>query len=137
MGAGDALEEWEEELEKGLEEGGERGGEEVRREAGVPEEAQARKKWFLHKERTEEWVWEKGTVYGIDFFNPYLDFNGSRLSFSHPIQPALSFFVTSLLAQAQVSIYSNSSQSKPEFSLKLPGFSLSILKYLAGDDYLR
>lgn len=84
MGAGDKLEDWEEELEKGLEEGGERGG-----EVGVPEEAQARKKWFLEKGRTEEWVWEKGTVYGVDFFNPYLDFNGI-FPFSLPIQTAVS-----------------------------------------------
>lgn len=78
MGAGDELEEWEEELKKGLEEGGELGGEEVRKEAGIPDEAQARKKWFLEKGRTEQWVWEKETVYGVDFFNPYLDFNGSK-----------------------------------------------------------
>ena len=85
MGTGDELEYWEEELEKGLEEGGERGGEGVRREAGRPDEAQARKKWFLEKERTEQWVWEKDTVYGVDFFNPYLDFNGSIFSFSFPL----------------------------------------------------
>lgn len=82
MGLGDELEEWEGELVTGLEEGGERGGQKVRREAGIPEEAQARKKWFLEKGRTEEWVWEKETVYGVDFFNPYLDFNGSSFSFS-------------------------------------------------------
>lgn len=84
MGLNDELEEWKGELEKGLEEGGERGGEEVRREAGVPDDAQARKKWFLEKGRTEQWVWEKGTVYGIDFFNPYVDFNGNGSSFSLP-----------------------------------------------------
>lgn len=82
MSTDDELEDWEEELEKGLEEGGERGGEGVRREAGIPDEAQARKKWFLEQGRTEQWVWEKETVYGVDFFNPYLDFNGSIFTFS-------------------------------------------------------
>ena len=98
MGVSDELEEWEGELEKGIEEGGERGGEEVRREAGVPDDAQARKKWFLEKGRTEQWVWEKGTVYGIDFFNPYVDFNGSNSSFSLPIQPPFPFLVFSSFA---------------------------------------
>lgn len=90
MGSGDDLEGWDGELERGLEEGGERGGEVVRREIGVPEEAQARKKWFLEKGKTDKWVWEKGTVYGADFFNPYLDFNGSIHS-SMPIQFPFSF----------------------------------------------
>lgn len=107
MGVGDELEDWEGELEKGLEEGGERSGEEVRREAGIPEEANARKKWFLEKGRTDEWIWEKGTVYGIDFFNPYLDFNGSSFSPSPPIQLPSSFLVSSPSARVQVSIQSN------------------------------
>jgi hypothetical protein len=91
MGAGDELEEWEEELETGLEEGGGKGGEEVRREMGVPEGAQARKKWFLEKGRTDQWVWEKGRVYGADFFNPYLDFNGISASHSRLHFPFLPF----------------------------------------------
>lgn len=59
----------------GIEEGGERGGELVRRELGVPPGSNERKKWFLAKDKTKGWVWEKGRVYWCDFFNPYLDFN--------------------------------------------------------------
>lgn len=71
-----------EEKVKVLEEGGEGGGEEVRRQLGVPEGgAQARKSYFLGKEKVDEWVWEEGRVYGADFFNPYLDFNGSFFPF--------------------------------------------------------
>lgn len=102
MGSGDNLEEWDGELEKGLEEGGERGGEVVRREIGVPEGAQARKKWFLEKGKTDKWVWEKGTVYGADFFNPYLDFNGS-IRFSMPIQFPISFLLLLSLEHGKVS----------------------------------
>ena len=93
MGVGDELAQWEGELEKGLEEGGQQGEEEVRREAGIPKEAQARKNWFLEKGRTDEWVWEKGTVYGVDFFNSYLDFNGSNFSPSNPTFPTHSSFL--------------------------------------------
>ena len=76
MGVGDDFNEWEEELEKGIEEGAEQGAEKVRLEMGVPEEAQARKKWFLTQGNTKKWRWNEGMVYGADFFNPYLDFNG-------------------------------------------------------------
>lgn len=65
----------EEEEGGGIEEGGERGGELVRRELGVPPGSNERKKWFLAKDKTKGWVWEKGRVYWCDFFNPYLDFN--------------------------------------------------------------
>lgn len=82
-----------------IEEGADGEGEEWRKEKGVPGTADARKKHFLTKGRTDEWTWEEGRVFKADFFNPYLDFNG--------------------------------------FALKLPGFSLSILPYLGGEDYLR
>ena len=85
--------------EAAIEEGADGEGEEWRKAAGVPETADARKKHFLIKGKTEEWTWEGGRVYMADFFNPYLDFNA--------------------------------------FALKLPGFSLSILPYLGGEDYLR
>ena len=64
----------EEEVEP-LEEGGDGEGKEWRDEKGVPEAAEARKKHFLGKGKTEEWEWEVGRVYKADFFNPYLDFN--------------------------------------------------------------
>lgn len=63
--------------EKGIEEGGEGDGEEVREGLRVPETADARKKWFLREENKKGWEWESGRVYWGDFFNPYLDFNGS------------------------------------------------------------
>lgn len=61
---------------KALEEGGDGEGVGWRASRGVPETGEARKKHFLGKGRTEEWVWEEGRVYMADFFNPYLDFNG-------------------------------------------------------------
>lgn len=71
--------------EKSIEEGGEGSGEMLREELGVPAEAEQRKKWFLAKGRTEDWVWEKDRVYWCDFFNPYVDFN-------REISPASLFF---------------------------------------------
>jgi len=82
-----------------IEEGADGEGKEWRKGKNVPGTADARKKHFLTKGKTDEWTWEEGRVYKADFFNPYLDFNG--------------------------------------FALKLPGFSLSILPYLGGEDYLR
>lgn len=71
IGGGKAVE------ELGIEEGGEGDGKEVREGLGVPETANARKKWFLSEENKKKWEWERGRVYWGDFFNPYLDFNGS------------------------------------------------------------
>lgn len=87
------------EADQALVEGGDGEGLEWRKEKGVPDAADVRKKHFLTHGKTAEWKWEAGRIYKADFFNPYLDFN--------------------------------------EFALKLPGFSLSILPYLGGEDYLR
>jgi len=59
-----------------FEEGGDEEGLELRREKGVPEDEAGRKRHFLDEERRREWEWEEGRVYGCDFYNPYLDFNG-------------------------------------------------------------
>lgn len=59
-----------------FEEGGDEEGMDVRMEKGVPETEAARKKHFLVEEKRKEWEWEEGRVYGCDFYNPYLDFNG-------------------------------------------------------------
>jgi hypothetical protein len=65
-----------------------------RREMGVPDDARQRMKWALKSGNKERWTWEYGRTYGVDFFNPYIDFN--------------------------------------EFSLRLPGFTLPIMKYWDG-----
>ena len=69
------------EHEAGLvfDEGGDEDGMELRREKGVPETDSARKKHFLNEEARNKWEWEEGRVYGCDFYNPYLDFNGITL----------------------------------------------------------
>lgn len=62
--------------EEALVEGADGEGKEFREEKGMPEGADARKKWFLKKGGgAEKWVWEEGRVIHGDFFNPYLDFN--------------------------------------------------------------
>lgn len=60
-----------------FEEGGDEEGLEHRRENGIPDGEAARKKHFLNEENRKTWTWEEGRVYGCDFFNPYLDFNGA------------------------------------------------------------
>lgn len=63
--------------DEAITEGGFEGGQELRETLGVPEDAAARKKWFLGGDaRLENWQWEEGRLYKADFFNPYLDFNG-------------------------------------------------------------
>jgi len=106
-----------------VEEGGDGEGVEWREERGVPEGAEARKKWFLGRGRTGEWVWEEGRVYRGDFFNPYLDFNGGWL-----------WVFYSAISDMFALLTKN---SMTEFALKLPGFNLSILPYLGGEDSLR
>jgi hypothetical protein len=54
-----------------VEEGGD---EQVRAQAGMPDDAKARMKWALKQEAKENWVFEYGRTYALDFFNPYFDF---------------------------------------------------------------
>jgi hypothetical protein len=88
IGAGE--EEDGEEMECGLwiEEGGDEKGVVWRGEKGVPEEAAKRMKWALKAGSKEKWVWEYGREYGVDFFNPYIDFSEFALrlpGFNMPI----------------------------------------------------
>ncbi|KAK4159426.1 hypothetical protein QBC43DRAFT_272458 [Cladorrhinum sp. PSN259] len=73
---------------------GEGGDEGWRGKLGVPEDGKRRMKWGLNEGNRDKWVWEYGKCYGVDFYNPFVDFG----------------------------IY----------SLKLPGFSLPIMKYWDG-----
>lgn len=59
-----------------LAEGADGDGEDVRKEKSIPEDAAARKKYFLTEQHRKEFEFEKGREYSCDFFNPYLDFNG-------------------------------------------------------------
>jgi hypothetical protein len=59
-----------------VEEGGDEAGLAWRRNvAGAPDDAKARMKWALKAGNKERWTWEYGRSYGVDFFNPYIDFN--------------------------------------------------------------
>jgi hypothetical protein len=75
-----------------VEEGAEGTGEEVRKEASIPSDSVARKKFFLTESNRDPFTFEAGRLYQSDFGNPFLDFN--------------------------------------DFSLKLPGFSLNVIKYI-------
>jgi len=77
-----------------FEEGGDTEGMAARQAVGAPTGAKERMKWALGAESKEKWMWEYGKTYGMDFFNPYLDFNN--------------------------------------FSLRLPGFQMGILRYWDG-----
>ncbi|KAJ4163611.1 hypothetical protein LMH87_005328 [Akanthomyces muscarius] len=53
----------------------EEGGEEAtRQELGLPDTGKARMKWALNDANKDKFVFEYGKTYGLDFFNPYLDF---------------------------------------------------------------
>ncbi len=77
-----------------VEEGGDEAGLKARQAIGAPDDAKQRMKWALGADNKEKWVWEYGQTYGVDFYNPYIDFS--------------------------------------DFSLRLPGFSVPIMKYWDG-----
>ncbi|KAK5657442.1 hypothetical protein OQA88_3014 [Cercophora sp. LCS_1] len=58
-----------------FEEGGDDEGTKIREELGVPSDAKGRQKWALRNENKDKWMWEFGRTYGVDFYNPYVDFN--------------------------------------------------------------
>lgn len=60
-------------------EGGDDDGMAARGKAGAPRGAKERMKWALKAENKERWTWEYGRTYGLDFFNPYIDFEGFKV----------------------------------------------------------
>lgn len=60
-----------------IHEGGTEQGMGIRSEKGIPDSDAGRKKFFLNDSNKKGWTWEGGREYGCDFFNPYLDFNGT------------------------------------------------------------
>ncbi|KAI5272968.1 DUF1769-domain-containing protein [Aureobasidium subglaciale] len=60
-------------------EGADGDGVEARKQAGLPDEASARKKYFLKEQHLKDFTFEEGRNYSCDFFNPYLDFNDFAL----------------------------------------------------------
>lgn len=60
-------------------EGGTGSGDETRKSLGVPDEAAARKKYFLTAANLKNFTFEKGRLYQSDFGNPYLNFNDFSL----------------------------------------------------------
>nr|POF18081.1 upf0590 protein [Quercus suber] len=67
-------------------------GQEVRQNLTLPENNQARRKFFLSEHNRQKFTFEKGRLYQGDFYNPYIDFGN--------------------------------------FALKLPGFTLKVIKYV-------
>ena len=62
-----------------IEEGGDEEGRSERKAAGMPNTGKARMKWALGDEAKRNWVFKYGKTYGLDFFNPYLDFHDLAL----------------------------------------------------------
>lgn len=60
-------------------EGGDADGHDARKAANVPDDAAARKKYFLNEQHLKSFTFEAGREYANDFFNPYLDFNDFAL----------------------------------------------------------
>ncbi len=57
-----------------FEEGGNDEGLTVREEADMPDDSKARMKWALTDSHKEQFTFNYGSTYGLDFYNPYLDF---------------------------------------------------------------
>lgn len=90
-------------------EGGQGSGHDVRSELGLPDTADKRRKFFLDREHREKFVFEQGRLYEGDFHNPYLDFSSEYQSWMQ---------------------YPPVTDSSVDYALKLPGFSLGVLKYI-------
>lgn len=71
-----------------IEEGADGNGQLVREENRVPDAAPARQKWFLQEQNRKQWVFEAGRLFQMDFFNPYLDFNGEFCGGGVPFLPS-------------------------------------------------
>lgn len=41
----------------------------------APADGKARMKWALQEQSKQDWVWEYGRTYAVDFFNAYIDFS--------------------------------------------------------------
>lgn len=59
-----------------FEEGADGDGAQVREDLGIPGDVPARQKHFLQEGHLKDFTFEKGREYSLDFFNPFLDFNG-------------------------------------------------------------
>lgn len=57
-----------------VQEGADGSGLQLRKEKGMPEVAEKRRKYFLKQQNLDAFTWEAGREYEADFFNPYLDF---------------------------------------------------------------
>ncbi|KAM4055992.1 hypothetical protein HRG_002917 [Hirsutella rhossiliensis] len=55
-------------------EGGDEQGSRSRSSIGMPRDSKGRMKWALRDANKAKWVFQYGQTYGLDFFNPYLDF---------------------------------------------------------------
>jgi hypothetical protein len=92
-----------------LQEGADGSGNEVRKQLGLPENSEKRRKHFLKPENNAAFTFEKDRLYEGDFFNPYIDFSSMYKKYSTKNQKA---------------------KDIAEFSLKLPGFSIKVIKYI-------
>ncbi|KAK3064594.1 hypothetical protein LTS18_005769 [Coniosporium uncinatum] len=93
-----------------LTDGADGSGVEVREKSGMPDSREKRRKFFVSKENQAKVEFEAGRLYQGDFFNPYLDF-GSKMQQQSPEINILLKVTT-------------------DFALRLPGFSLSVVKYV-------
>lgn len=97
-----------------VEEGADGTGAEVRRKFQIPDDQALRRKHFLNENARKEFVFEKGREYRVDFGNPHLGFNGrpTSIALSRPRREMLIKYI-------------------PDFSLRLPGFHLNVMKYIS------
>ncbi|KAG5951380.1 hypothetical protein E4U58_001179 [Claviceps cyperi] len=62
-----------------FEEGGDEDGMKARQAVGMPDDRKARMKWALRDDSKSKWFFEYGKTYGLDFYNPYIDFRNLAL----------------------------------------------------------
>lgn len=62
-----------------FEEGGDEEGLQARKSVGAPATGKGRMKWALGAQAKEDWVFEYDKTYGMDLYNPYIDFTNLAL----------------------------------------------------------
>ncbi|KAJ4393897.1 hypothetical protein N0V93_003113 [Gnomoniopsis smithogilvyi] len=72
-----------------VEEGGSK---EWREDVGAPNDGKARMKWALSESAKEDWLWEYGRPYGVDFFNAYIDFSEFALKLPGYAVPIMKYW---------------------------------------------
>lgn len=108
-----------------FEEGGDEEGMKARQAVGMPDDRKARMKWALRDDSKSKWFFEYGKTYGLDFYNPYIDFRNLALKLPGYDLPIVKYWDGQGLRYDDQSPILVSPFSLCEYVLQLCRFSVS------------